>query len=671
MTDAVIAGTMRDRGVVLFGCLSFLFSVLSQRVGLHRYGSTIAQVRTEDDTTLTAGFFPNFMQVAKLALPTMWCKEFFGTTVFILLFLVKSILRVIQSKANGNLLNAMMRGSREDRIHGFINALLLRAAMTMMAAVCSGSVEHLRTWLIGSYRARLSRYFQRRFFSNLVYYQATVLDNRLTAADTVIATYCGEFAEHFAELPYYFVLPFFECAISLIALTREVGGRISALACGAVVILVLLLQKLSPAFGRIHASLLSQEDNYRRVLTNDLINVESIAMHGAGRYARRKVDVQLNKVKRSLDFFALARGHFDLLEVAFSGLLQTLSSVVVFYDSLQKSTKSLNDIYVELQYLQDLNDSVKSFVINFREVSHLVTFTTKLAEFDTTLESIAKGTFIRSMGTPSTTDSNAASPIRYTHINYITHPEGAKRFTLFEFSSLKLTTPSGQVLISGFNLTMESDQDWVIVGENGSGKTSLLRLISGLWPPAEGKYSMERSIKLLFAPQHSYMVPQCTLIEQLLFPEIEKAITEKDFEYFREAIKLAGAQSVIDLLGGFDSPCVGADSKNADDTYDWSSLSGGQKQRISMARVFYHVLKMKNSKTIPVAILDEATSMMDETEEEVLLNLRRLGVRMLSVTHRENVIAHHTHVLRVFPRGKWTFESVTSRTSIDTKREYV
>ncbi|ORC91628.1 ABC transporter [Trypanosoma theileri] len=671
MTESAVVGTLRDRGVVLFGCFSFLFSVLSQRIGLHKYESTIANVRTEDDTTLTAGFFPNFMQVAKLALPTIWCKEFIGTTVFILLFLVKSILRVILSKANGNLLNAMLRGSREERIHGFFNALMLRTALTLMSAVSSGSVEHLRSWLIGCYRVRLSRYFQRRFFSNLVYYQATVLDNRLSAADTVIATYCGEFAEHFAELPYYFILPFFECSTSLIALTKEVGGRVSALACGAVVISVLLLQKLSPAFGRIHASLLAKEDNYRRVLTNDLINVESIAMHGGGVYTRRKVDAQLNQVKRSLDFVALAKGDFDLLEVAFSGLLQTLSSIVVFYGSLQNAKKSLNDIYVELQYLQDLNDSVKSFVINFREVSHLATFTTKLAEFDTTLDSIAKGTFIRSMGNLPVIDSNAASPSRYTHINYITHPEGATHFTLFGFSSLTLATPSGQVLLSDFNLTMESDQDWVIVGENGTGKTSLLRMISGLWLPAQGIYSMEKSVKLLFAPQHSYMVPQCTLFEQLLFPQVPKTITEEDIEYFREAITLAGAQSVIDLLGGMESPCVGVDLKNTDDTYDWSSLSGGQKQRISMARVFYHVLKMRHSQVIPVAILDEATSMMDETEEEVLLNLRRLGVRMLSVTHRDNVIAHHTHVLKILPRGKWSFEPVTSRTPVETKVEEV
>lgn len=57
---------------------------------------------------------------------------------------------------------------------------------------------------------------------------------------------------------------------------------------------------------------------------------------------------------------------------------------------------------------------------------------------------------------------------------------------------------------------------------------------------------------------------------------------------------------------GFDPKCV-------DESYDWSSLSGGQKQRISMARIFFHVLRTDRQKKTPIAILDEATSMMDET----------------------------------------------------------
>ncbi|KEG15110.1 ABC transporter [Trypanosoma grayi] len=659
--------TLRDRGIVAGSALSFALYVLAQRVRLRRYDAEIANIRTEDDTGVTLSFMREFVRMTKMALPTVWCKEFLGTAAFILLFVVKSILRVAQSSAYGRLMKSMIEGTGEQRIQNFTRALLLRCAVSLMTAVCSGSVEYLRPWLIACYRARLSKQFQRRFFSHLIYYQATVLDKRLEAADTVISTYCGEFAEHLAELPYYFLMPAFECSTSLVALTQHVGGRAAATACGAVAVSVYLLQRLAPAFGRIHASLLSKEDNYRRMLTNNLNNVESIAMHSGGSYTRQKLDTQVGRLQQALNHVALARAHFNLLEVAFSGLLQMISGLVVFGGSLRTGDKSLSDLYVEVQYMQDVNESVRDFVVNLRELSHLSTFTTKLAEFDTTLASIAQGTLIHSMVSTPNTEAPIASPISYTHTRFFTRPEAAQRFLLFGFSDLKLMTPSGQVLFSDLSLRMESDQDWVILGENGCGKTSLLRMISGLWPPTEGSYSMEQRVKLLFAPQHSYMVPQCTLLEQVLFPKLITTVGEKELSCFKQALQLAGAQSVIDVLGGFESAYVGTDPQNTDECYDWSSLSGGQKQRISMARVFYHVLTADRSKETPVAIMDEATSMMDETEQEVLLNLRRLDVRMLSVTHREDVIAHHTHMLRVLHGGKWTVAPVVSRVGLDGK----
>ncbi|RNF08729.1 ATP-binding cassette protein subfamily D, member 1 [Trypanosoma rangeli] len=659
-----VVKALRDRGIVVSGTLAFLICVLVQRAKLHQYDAAIVDIRTPDDTQVTRLFLKDFFHVARLALPTVWCKEFFGTLVFVTLFLLKSILHVAQFNANGHLLQAIVGGTAEDQVKRFFNALLLRAAVSMMCAVCSSSVEHLRPWLVACFRERLSHLFQRRFYSRLIYYQANVLDTRLEAADTAIATYSAEFAEHFAELPYYFILPFFECAASMVALTRQVGGKAAAMASVVVAISVLVLQQLSPAFGRIHALLLSREDSYRRMLTTSLNNVEPIALHNGGRYTRRQLDKQLGKLKRALDQFALAKGHFELLEISFSSFLQAISGVVIFRGVQQKKMKEMSDVYVTMQYMQDLIENVKSFVVNFREISHLSTFTTKLAEFDTTLTSIAQGCFVRSRNASSESGSGPQSPTDYTGVNYIVRPVGVKEFTLFSFNHVKLTTPVGRPLYNDLDLEIRSDQDWVLLGENGCGKTSLLRMISGLWPPTAGKYSMEQSVRLLFAPQYSYMVPQCTLLEQVRFPRIESTVSAKELVAFKEALRLSGARSVIELLGGLESSYIGLDPRTADETYDWDSLSGGQKQRISMARVFYRVLTMDRSQETPVALLDESTSMMDETEQEVLRNLRRLNVRMVSVTHREEVIMHHTHALQVQPGGRWTATRVATHVDI-------
>ncbi|KPI86814.1 putative ABC transporter [Leptomonas seymouri] len=658
-----------DRFGVLATSATFIVSFLVQRYYLRIFGKSIRQVHTEDDTRVTWSLFGHFFQIARIALPSWRCREFAGSAIFILLFAVKAVLRVWVSRANGEVLATMLHGARSERIYRFVHKILIRAAVGLVAGMTNGAIEGIRPWLIGCYRERLSRTFQRRFYKHLIYYQATALDNRLEAADTVIATYCGEFAEHFAELPYYFILPGLECATSMTALVQQSGLRPALMMSGIATGAVLILRALSPAFGRIHSQLLSNEDDYRRMLTNNMTNVENIAMHNAGAYTRMRLDASLAKLKHTLDHMALAKGNFEMLETTFSTFMTVMAQIVTFGSSRKAYYhRSVSSVYVEIQLIEDLNTSVRDFVVNFRELSHLTEFATKMSEFDTTLKSIASGTFIRE-ASPIGDEPRPCSPIEYTLVERITHNKQASVFPLVRMENVVLESPAGQPLFKGMSVNFMNNEDWVIIGENGCGKTSLLRMLCGLWMPKAGLLAQDESVRFLLAPQHSYMAPQCTLYEQIAFPNPVKAPTEQIRKAVIEAIELAGAQTVVNVIKGYESPVMGFDLNDVDESYDWSSLSGGQKERISMARVFFHVLCMDRSRETPVAILDEATSMMDDTEQDVLNHLRRLNVRMISSTHRDVVIRHHTNVLRIFRDGKWTAEKVPNTVKIGERVE--
>ncbi|GET89689.1 abc transporter, putative [Leishmania tarentolae] len=636
----------------------FAVVLLTQRYYLRLYGQTISTVRTEDDAHVTWDLYHRFFQIARIALPTWRCRESVGSIIFMLLFAVKAVLRVWISKANGEVLAAMLQGVQSERLPRFVSRVLARIAVGLAAGMTNGAIEGLRPWLIGCYRKRLSSTFQRRFYNRLVYYQGTMLDNRLEAADTAISTYCGEFAEHFAELPYYFVLPGLGCATSMMALVEQAGLRSALMMSSMATTAVLVLRYISPALGRIHSQLLSREDDYHRMLTNYLNNVESIALHDAGKYVLRQLDNSLAKLKESLDHMALARGNFEMMESAFSTFMTVVAQCVTFAGARRSHYhRSINAAYLEIQLIEDLNSSVKDLVVNFRELSHLTEFATKMAEFDSTLESIAAGTFINTRYHTKCTSLHR-SPLVYMQIKRITHSPETRTFPLVKMEHIVLESPAGQQLFSDMNVVFRSDEDWAIIGENGCGKTSLLRMLCGLWMPKSGVLSQDTSVRFLLSPQHSYMAPQCTLYEQICFPEAVEAPTPEIRAAIKQAVELAGAQTVVRVIGGYDSAVMGLDLSSTDESYDWSSLSGGQKERISMARVFFHVLRMDRTKVTPVAILDEATSMMDDTEQDVLNHLRRMSVRMISITHRDVVIRHHTNILRITRGGKWTIEKV-------------
>lgn len=665
-------------GFILTACLSSTV-LIYQRYLLRKYNRDLAFVHSEDDTQITSNLYRSFIKIARICLPTWKSRELLGSMVFIGLFAVHAVLRVWASRVHSRMLATMLSGSSETRMETFLRSIVLRSAVSLLEGLCSGAIQWIRPWLIGCYRERLSSDFQRRYFQKLVYYQASVLDDRTDCADSVITSYCGEFAEHFAELPYYFLLPGLEMITSGYALIQQSGPKPAATVGSIATIGVVLLQHIAPPFGRLHSLLLQRADDYRRLLSNTLENVENIALHGAGSHTLMCLRRALSTLKRSLDHMALASGHFNMLETVLSSFLTIVANLIAFFSAERGYYKhSVNDVLLQVQYIESLNCSVKNLIVNFRELSHLTEFSVKMWEFDKTLNSIASGTFLHTgPKAESKRRRRSATTERLARVYSPTlkgnHEYSADVFPLFSMSDVVLHSPTGVVLLDHITAEMKSNEDWVITGENGVGKTSMIRMLVGLWFPSSGRLTVDSAVKFLIAPQHTYMAPSCTLYEQIVFPmEAPPNPDAFTIKCIKEAVHLAGAESVIEVAGGYESPFMGLEHGNADTSFDWTRLSGGQKQRVSLARIFFYKLHTasKTNETL-VAVLDEATSMMDEFEQDVINNMRSLGIRMISITHREVVIRHHSHLLRVKKNGKWSLDKVPHQLNVGERAQSV
>jgi NHLM bacteriocin system ABC transporter peptidase/ATP-binding protein len=195
-------------------------------------------------------------------------------------------------------------------------------------------------------------------------------------------------------------------------------------------------------------------------------------------------------------------------------------------------------------------------------------------------------------------------------------------------------SPLEPPLLQGFELRMLPGQRVALVGGSGSGKSTIARLITGLYVPWSGTLLVDglppNQLPMTDRGQRLGFVDQeILLFEGTIRDNLSLWDDTIPDELLWKAIRDAELEDVIRALpGGLLAPVVEAGA----------NLSGGQRQRLEIARA------LVQSPTL--VILDEATSALDaETEYRVLENLRRRGCSCVLVAHRLSTIRDCDEIL--------------------------
>ena len=195
-----------------------------------------------------------------------------------------------------------------------------------------------------------------------------------------------------------------------------------------------------------------------------------------------------------------------------------------------------------------------------------------------------------------------------------------------------LLTPDGaRTLVKNLSLSVGPGEGLLIEGESGSGKSSLLRAIAGLWYCGGGRILRPAPGDILFLPQQPYMILG-SLRSQLLYPNQERPAADAELLRLLERVNLP---DLAERFGGLDAEM------------DWEKvLSIGEQQRLAFARVLLARPRY--------AMLDEATSALDAANEESLYRqLAATESTLVSVGHRPSLYKYHRQVLELGGDGAW------------------
>ncbi len=193
-------------------------------------------------------------------------------------------------------------------------------------------------------------------------------------------------------------------------------------------------------------------------------------------------------------------------------------------------------------------------------------------------------------------------------------------------------------LVEALSLQLPRGKGLLIMGPSGSGKSSILRTVAGLWNTGDGAIQRPQLKKMMFLPQKPYLI-QASLRANMLYPQRDGDVPNETLE---KAFREVNLESLTER--------VSADFQT---TLDWSNiLSLGEQQRLSFARVLLYKPDL--------VFLDEASSALDEANEKSLYELlRSLKCSYVSIGHRSTLRDYHDLLLLVKGDGDWELTACT------------
>ena len=196
---------------------------------------------------------------------------------------------------------------------------------------------------------------------------------------------------------------------------------------------------------------------------------------------------------------------------------------------------------------------------------------------------------------------------------------------LLVMRELGLTRPSGETLVAEAEIEIGRPERVLIRGQSGSGKSTIMRAVAGVWPWGRGDIHLPRGT-IMFMPQKPYF-PLGTLREALYYPKAPEGISD---DVLKDTLHKVGLDHLRDRL---------------DETERWDLiLSGGEQQRVAFSRTLVHKPDW--------IFMDEATSALDEAGQEMVMKLlieELPETSIVSIGHRPGLEAFHTRELTLEP----------------------
>ena len=317
-----------------------------------------------------------------------------------------------------------------------------------------------------------------------------------------------------------------------------------------------------------------READYRAALLRVRDHAEQIAFYNGGEAETGRLKQRYLRIRdnwRRLTNCEFRQETFWATYVRISIFIPILATLPMYL----AKTMTFGDMMQTRTSFARVQDSFGWFTDSYRRLIEWAAVIERLSGFQTALE-----------------QAEHKSPVLQPHQADLPHHRGKA-----VLQNLTIHTQTGIPLLSGISLEAHAPEWLLLEGKSGIGKSTLLRVLAGLWPYYQGTFSLEGS--RLFFPQRPYL-PTDTLRQTVSYPYAAC----QDDHLIQTVLEQVGLNNptgrLHTLINDLDTP------------YEWHGiLSGGEQQRLSLARALLHKPQ--------ILFLDEATNQLDDESALMLM----------------------------------------------------
>lgn len=579
----------------------------------------------------------------------------FCQCVFLIL---RTWLTLLITKLDGQIVKNLIAGNGRK----FSRDLIYWILIAFPASYTNAAIKYLTDRTSLSFRTNLIRYVHDLYLDKVMaYYKIGFKSADIQHIDQYIANDITKFCDAICGLFSSVGKPFIDLIFFAVYLRDSLGTAAIVGIFSNYFLTAWLLKRRTPPFGKLTSQRTQLEGEYYNQHLNLITNSEEIGFYKGSLIEKSKIYETYQKLINHITKEINIALPYSVLEdyvlkytwsawgYIFAGFPIFIGDFLNFVSPDNKKAlrvsddvserKNMRQFIINKRLMLSLADAGSRLMYSIKDISELTGYTDRVFNLLKNLHEVhsPKFNYGSKLGIDdiSGTVQNNYHGIRFENIPVIIPGEDGSE---------------GVHLVKNLNFQISQNKNLLILGANGSGKTSISRIMAGLWPLYSGLLSKPSDEEIYYLPQKTYF-NNGNLRDQIIYPFSYAEMLDMGYndDHLYHILREVKLEYLLTREGNFNV------------RKDWKDVfSGGEKQRISIARVLFKKPKF--------VILDESTNAVSTDVEDYLFELlQKKKITFITLSHRPLLMKYHDFVLKIKEQDSdpnWEFHDLTSEENL-------